>query len=396
MIQEKLGLYIHIPFCRSICQYCDFAKSANFQQDHISQYFSVIEEHLQTLMRTLSPEQFHQRVETVFFGGGTPGLFTEEYTGVLNLLERYCPHIQEVTLEVNPEDISVEALKVWKGLGVNRLSMGVQTLHKKGLTTMTRRHSPTCIYAALDKVPLYFDNFNVDLIYGWPGQKMDDWQYDIQHILQYPLSHLSLYNLIYEPGTPFGKKLSRGVFSDLNDNLLADMYEYARTSLAEQTWTHDEVSNWSRPGGSCLHNWLYWQNQSFLGIGCGAFGLWNIDNRLGFRYWFPKDFRQFLRHSFSGTCENLDDFLRKNGAAIEVRSEENWLMEYIGGALRSRMGVNLAAIREKIGKSFVPNTLIRMGLEQQLLQCKDANITLAPQEWFRENQWALELILSFE
>lgn len=347
-------------------------------------------------MNLLAPDQFQNRVTSVFFGGGTPGLFTKEYENLFKLLRDHFTTIKEITFEVNPEDVTNDSLKAWQDLGVTRLSMGVQTFHQKGLSLMTRHHSPETVYGALEKIPHYFTNFNVDLIYGWPEQTLQHWKQDIKTILRFPVQHLSLYNLIFEAMTPFGRKLSRGVFQDLNEDLLADMYEYARLELAAKGWNHEEVSNWSKPSGSCLHNWLYWQNQSFVGIGCGAFGLWNLSSELGFRYWYPKDFRQFLRASSSvESSESFTQFLENSGASLEYRTPDNWLMEYIGGALRTHKGVDLALIRNKLGKAFVPSKMIERGLAENLLFISDERIRLIPKEWFRENQWALELILSF-
>lgn len=390
------GLYIHIPFCRSICHYCDFAKTANFQQHHVTAYLEILSQQL-TSLESFITRHDPKPLTSVFFGGGTPGLITTEYRDLLKQILSFCAEDAEITIETNPEDISSEALDVWRDLGFNRLSMGVQSFHDTGLRIMTRQHDSKSVQKATDLIAEAFPNFNIDLIYGWPTQTLDQWHRDLSMAMASGASHISAYNMIIEEKTPFGLKVRRGKLKDLPDNLHADMYQSALDFFKVHDWVQDEVSNWTRQGYTCKHNWLYWQNQSFYALGTGAFGLDLSTEAYGSRYYFPRDLRRYLALEAAPLKSEATflQILQEMGATIEPLTEEHWLYETVGGGLRTRKGICLDKIKSQTNRSFSPTSKVEDGLKNGKLTLSDGTLTLSPDQWFLENQWALAVIDSF-
>lgn len=269
-----IGIYIHIPFCAHICPYCDFTTYAG-KGDLIPRYVRALEAELQR-----EGERHADRtVATIFLGGGTPSLLS---AGQMHAILDACRDSfridpgAEVTVECNPNGLTAGLLAGYRDAGVNRLSIGAQTLDRRGLRTLGRQHEATDTLAALDAArDAGFDNVSLDLIFGWPGQSLELWERDLTTIVEHPKSpeHLSLYGLIVEPGTPFADAAARGVLRMPDDDASADLYETAITMLAAAGWTHYEVANWARtPDLFSRHNAVYWRNGDYLGIGAGAHG----------------------------------------------------------------------------------------------------------------------------
>ena len=269
-----LGIYIHIPFCAHICPYCDFATYAG--KDHlIGRYVDCL---VNDVIR-LGPSQAGRPVATVFFGGGTPSLLGGEQ--IRRVLDACRDHFSlspdaEITMECNPNGLTAERLDGYRSAGVNRLSIGAQTLDRRGLRTLGRQHEADDVLASLEAAHgVGFDNVSLDFIFGWPNQALDTWRRDLEGVLSlpHPPEHLSLYSLIVEPGTPYADAAARGILAMPDDDATADMYEMAITVLEHAGWNHYEVANWARePEGYSRHNAIYWQHGDYLGIGAGAHG----------------------------------------------------------------------------------------------------------------------------
>jgi oxygen-independent coproporphyrinogen-3 oxidase len=266
------GLYVHVPFCRHICSYCDFNTYAG-QDRLIPDYVAaVIEE-----MRTVAAGQPATGAQTLFFGGGTPSLLTPEQVGGIVAAARNLFGLRddaEVTLEANPESLDVRYLAGLRTAGVNRLSIGVQSQQRAGLRVLGRGHTAqkaeSAILAAREAG---FDNVSLDFIFGWPGQTDADWQTDLEQILRWQPEHVSLYSLIVEPGTPMHSAVDRGILRALDDDTTAGFYERAVELLAGAGWEHYEIANWARePRYRSRHNQLYWQAGPYYGFGAGAHG----------------------------------------------------------------------------------------------------------------------------
>jgi oxygen-independent coproporphyrinogen-3 oxidase len=307
-------------------------------------------------------------------------------------------------LECNPKNISAPVLEIWKGLGINRLSIGVQTLHGKGLQLLTRDHDASAALRALELSSHVIPNVNMDLIYGWPGQTQDDWKSDLTQLVASGVPHASLYSLTFEERTPFGRMAKRGRMFPEPDETFARAYEVAREVLGKAGFEHDEVSNWARPGFTCRHNWLYWDFKPFMGIGAGAHGFLPIGRSdegeidIGIRYAFSRDVRTYLRRIHDRNVDGVSsrvEMLQSLGAEVDGRDKESALIEYVGGTLRTRHGVDLAIAEKIAGREFVPRPAIAQALKQKIAWRDGTRLRFDPSEWFRENSWASELLLSF-
>lgn len=401
--RDNWGLYLHIPFCSQICHYCDFAKTALYDDSLINQYFGRLRRDLQNMLAyyTLTIPDF--KISSVFLGGGTPGLFAIEYEELVKLWAPFLTPTAEVSLEANPDNVTAEALGIWRDLGWNRLSIGVQSFQAEGLKFLTREHDAKVTVLALERALRYFPNLNIDLIYGWEGQSDEKWRADLSQALSIGVPHLSLYTLTYEPRTPIGRRQLRGLIPEAGDDILYQRYHIARDLLSSHGFEHDEVSNWCRPEYSCHHNWLYWQDQGFIGLGAGATGYHPDSAGPGIRYRIHPDLRGYLRRESISKAENItpesqiSSIVGHIGGQIEEeRDKESWLFEYVGSSLRSSRGTDLQRIYRKTGWEWRPRPTVARGLDQGQLILKDGQyLILTPEEWFRETAWSVEVSMSF-
>lgn len=252
------GLYVHIPYCRQKCFYCDFVSRQ--VDDTLPQYLRA----LHAEMKRYAGKE----IGTVFVGGGTPTMLSSEAIKEIftRIGENFTSAPAEVTMEANPESLSEEKLMAMRTAGVNRLSIGVQSLTDKELVWLGRVHTVEHFRRALQLARKYhYDNINLDFIYGLPGQSLVQWKRNLETALTFHPEHLSLYPLAVEPHTPLH---ARGVSVD--DNAQAAMYEWSMEFLASAGYEHYEISNWCKPGFSSRHNMIYWQNQEYIGIGAAA------------------------------------------------------------------------------------------------------------------------------
>jgi oxygen-independent coproporphyrinogen-3 oxidase len=381
------GLYIHIPFCSELCHYCDFAKTARWDEATVSQYFSVLHQHLADwLTHVVVPRGV--RFVSLYLGGGTPGLFTREYETLFALMAPYLLPSAEITLEANPNNLTPQSLAHWRGLGVNRVSAGVQSFEEKGLRFLTRDHTPLQLQQTLSLLPQYFSSYNIDLIYSWPGQSLTSWKQDLEKAAALSPAHLSLYNLTYAPQTPIGRAHERKKIQSPPDESQAEFYEVAQSFLATKGYLQEEISNWYRPGFEAKHNALYWQDVAYLALGAGAWGYMPDETPWGIRYQYPKGLRAFLSMP-APLFQQTTLASAQPALLIETqRDAESWLLEYVGAALRSMYGVDLSRIARKTQRNFVPTPWVQHGLDTGMLTLSTEGILrLAPQEWFRETAW---------
>jgi oxygen-independent coproporphyrinogen-3 oxidase len=283
-----LGIYLHVPFCTHICPYCDFNTYAG-QAELIPRYVDAMARDLDAEADRVG----RRAAASIFFGGGTPSLLTPGQVGdlVARVAERFdlLPDA-EVTLEANPNGLTPGYLADLRAAGVNRLSIGLQTTDRRGLRRLGRMHEAEdaegAVAAALEAG---FDRISLDLIFGWPGQTLESWRRDLETVTGWAgeaVSHLSLYSLIVEPGTPLADAVSRGIVTVPDDDAAADLYELAIDVLAGFGWQHYEVANWARTGAhASVHNGIYWRNGEYLGIGAGAHG--RIAKRRTMRHLLP-------------------------------------------------------------------------------------------------------------
>jgi oxygen-independent coproporphyrinogen-3 oxidase len=397
-LNERSGLYLHIPWCRQICHYCDFAKTANHSPELRLKFLDTL--YLQTnAWLTWYREKDSSGLSSVFFGGGTPSLYTSEYESLMTLVRAHSKSHAEITLEANPDDITIESLKVWRGLGFNRISLGVQSFDPLGLKAMHRIHSKDQAIKAVEMALSIFPTVNIDLIYGWQTQTISSWEEDLKTAVNLNVPHLSLYNLTYEPRTVIGRMAARGKIEPADDKSLEFYYLIACAHLAKAGFIHEEVSNWSKPGHSCSHNWLYWSDRPYLGVGPGAHGYLPQDDGIGIRYAYDRNERSFTSSSSSVSQLVNPSVLPVAGIVIEDdRSIESWIIEAIGSSLRTERGVDLAYISRKSGKPFKIGKKLEAGISSGALKLieNEQRLIASPNEWFREHYWALAVIAGFE
>ncbi|MEO8267513.1 MAG: radical SAM family heme chaperone HemW [Ilumatobacteraceae bacterium] len=309
-LAEPFGVYIHIPFCRHRCDYCAFATWTD--RDH------VIDDYLDALRRDISHASLAP-VTSVFVGGGTP---TRVPPGDLASVLAVVPLAPgaEVTVECNPDDVTIEMMQVYAAAGVNRVSLGVQSMVPSVLASLGRTHVPANVERAVAAVRAAgVPTFNLDIIYGAAGESIDDWRTTLTGVLGLDPPHVSAYALTIEAGTPLADDPSRHP----DDDDLADKYELADDLLTAAELQNYEVSNWAQPGHECRHNVLYWEQGNYLGFGSAAHS-----HRDGHRWWnvrTPERYVAAVRggESTEAAGENLDDETRRiEGLQLALRMKD--------------------------------------------------------------------------
>jgi oxygen-independent coproporphyrinogen-3 oxidase len=261
------GLYIHIPFCKQACHYCDFHFSTNLQ------LMEMIVGSICVELKLRKDYLKGEAVETIYFGGGTPSLVPAEYLEkILDQISQLFPgRKQEVTLEANPDDLNPQALATWKSLGIDRLSLGIQSFQDQILKAYNRAHNSKEATQAIQLARAAgFEKFSIDLIYGYPHSDHQLWQLDLEEALRLDPGHLSAYSLTIEPKTTFGNWTKKGKFSPAEDEFVAQQYEWLQERCDKAGYLQYEISNFSRPNQAAVHNSNYWKRSPYLGIGPSA------------------------------------------------------------------------------------------------------------------------------
>lgn len=298
-----VGIYVHVPFCHAKCAYCDFYSIA--RTDHVERYAECIAEEYAARTYELGDE----RINTLYLGGGTPSLLPDDT--LLSIIKAFpVSGLSEFTIEVNPEDITAERPKRWRNAGINRVSIGVQSLNDTELRAVRRRHSAA---QALDAIKLLqdggFDNISADLIYGLPGQTVESFAESLKRLIDTDITHLSAYCLSYEEGTTLGRKLAAGLITPTEDDILAEMYGVLCRTARATGFEHYEISNFAFPGYRARHNSSYWNSTPYLGLGPGAHSLGADGTR---RYNRPDLRRWLMRPTDVLTVEEETEAERAN------------------------------------------------------------------------------------
>ena len=394
---KTIGVYLHIPFCKFLCHYCDFVKTAHWDDELVERYFDALQKHCKAWIEGFLIPQGYQ-ISSVFVGGGTPSLFTRQYKKLLSELSPFYVDDVEITLEANPGNLSEESVSFWKEAGFNRLSLGAQSFCSKGLKNLTRQHGKSEILKAYKTARPHFDSINLDLIYGWKDQNLSLWEEDLSELLSLRPDHVSLYLLTYASKTPMGRAHERGRLPAKSGEELEAYYTLARKTLGAKGYHHEEVSNWSLGNQTCKHNWLYWQDGYYIGIGAGACGyLPSKLSPLGIRYEYTSRERSFCQQELPRFSEEgeLLETAEPSYLSRESRQLEDWLLEYIGAGLRCKEGLALALIEKKAAHSFQPTAFVKEALENGDLILDKGRIKLNPKEWFRESAWCLKIFECF-
>ncbi len=335
---DKLGIYIHIPFCRSKCDYCDFYSLAG-RDDRMDQYQKALLSHI----KETAPLAQDLPVDTIYIGGGTPSYYgakrLKELLGVIRKLYKV-EKDAEVTVECNPDSVDVKSLKILRKAGVNRLSMGMQSANACELERIHRIHTPQQVNeAATAARKAGFTNLSLDLIYGLPGQTMDSWKATVEHALSLIPQHLSCYGLKVEEGTPLAARVAQGeVLPD--DDQQADLYLWTVGRLERAGYPQYEISNFAKPGFASRHNLRYWLTQPYIGFGPGAHSDFG-----GRRYSFVRDLDAYIQGVLQG-----GDIIDES----EIIPKRERCGEYLMLRLRTVQGINEQEYRSTYFMDFAP------------------------------------------
>ena len=330
------GLYIHIPFCESKCIYCDFYSMAN--NNHlIDRYIDALLVEAAQRKNELNSET----ITTVYLGGGTPSLLsTTQLSKLVNGLKKVFvfSELEEFTIEVNPDDVTPEYIHQAKSLGINRVSMGVQSFSDEDLRFMNRRHTAKQATDAIHIIKKAgIDNISIDLIYGIPGQNIEIWKNNVDTAISLSVQHISAYTLMYEEGTRLSVMRSLGKITEVDDDVVAAMYDYLVAQLKSNGYTHYEISNFALPGFHSRHNSSYWNLTPYLGLGVAAH---SFDGTV--RRYNPSNLKKYL------------DALGEGKLCVEVEkiTQAEKYDEYEMLRLRTADGIDADALMHRFGEEY--------------------------------------------
>lgn len=340
------SIYIHIPFCERKCVYCDFYSipRVEFKEE----WQSIVEKFISSLKIELdirlSAGNLNQEIETIYFGGGTPSILqSADLERIMNLLMKHtCIHKgTEITIEVNPGTVDKDKLLALKSMGINRISLGIQSFYDTELKLLGRIHnSEEAIKSINDVYETGFENVNFDMIFALPNQSLKNWQMNLDKAIDFRPSHISCYNLSIEPYTPLYWLVQDGKIKSLDTEIEAGLYEYTIAFLTSHGYKQYEVSNFAKEDFKCRHNLNYWNHNHYLGFGPSAHSFWN--NK---RCWNIKDIHHYIE-KLSNRILPIDG---------EEHLDTSKLMEeFIFLGLRSE-GINLKRFEERFHKNFLFN-----------------------------------------
>lgn len=326
--QKPLGLYVHWPFCVSKCPYCDFNSHVRNAVDHKRWKDALLAE-----LKYVGEKTQGRPLQSVFFGGGTPSLMDPETVkAIIDELGTYWQvDNPEISLEANPNSVEIEKFKDFRAAGVNRVSIGIQSLNTDALKFLGRAHSADEGRRAIEIAAQTFDRYSFDLIYARPGQTLAAWETELREAMPLVRDHISLYQLTIEPGTAFHTAYARKDFALPKGSLAAELFEKTDEILAEKGIHRYEVSNHAKPGKECQHNLVYWRYQDYAGIGPGAHGRLT----LGDEKFATKCFR---------APETWMENVESHGHAIQEKtllSNNEQIVETLMMGLRLKEGINL-------------------------------------------------------
>lgn len=329
------GIYIHIPFCKQACHYCDFHFSTQMRKKE------VMVKALQKEIELRKKELQSEKVETIYFGGGTPSVL--EVSEIENLIEAVYGNYEvvkdlEITLEANPDDLSKQRIIQLSKSPVNRLSIGIQSFYEEDLQFMNRAHNAVEAEQCIKESKKYFENISIDLIYGIPGMDNASWRANVEKALEFGLPHISSYALTVEPKTALKKFIEKGIVADVDDELAQEQFIILLELLEGEGYVNYEISNFGKPGFFSKNNTSYWQGKKYLGIGPSAHSFdgkdrsWNIRNN-------SKYIQALEKETIPGETEKLSKTDRYN--------------EYVMTGLRTVWGVSFEKVERDFGKTYL-------------------------------------------
>ena len=360
------GIYIHVPFCQSRCAYCDFYSTTLLA--HREAYVEAVCRELQHRQSELKGEP----VKTLYFGGGTPSTLTiEELRVILETLENLevlgNPNNLELTLEANPDDLTEEYVQGLRTLPINRVSLGIQSFHDRTLRLVGRRHTAQEAIDAVHRLQQAgITNISIDLIYGLPGESLDDWVYSLDQAIALGVKHISAYHLTYEEGTRLWRMQEQGLVAPIDEEQSVRSFELLREKLLSAGYEHYEISNFALPGYHSRHNSSYWQGTKYIGIGPGAHSYDGSNRR-----WNLSSLTDYIATPHEEDVPHEVEHL-----TTDERYDERIITE-----LRTAQGINLTGLKADFGERYHTHCMscaapyIERG---QLIHTEDNHLHLTP------------------
>ncbi|MGV8993147.1 MAG: radical SAM family heme chaperone HemW [Flavobacterium sp.] len=325
------GIYIHIPFCKQACHYCDFHFSTSMK------YKTEMVEALALEITMRKNEAVNEKIETIYFGGGTPSVLSNDE--IIFLIEKVYQEYEvienpEITLEANPDDLNPERIVELSKTPINRLSIGIQSFFEEDLKMMNRAHNAQEASNCLEAATKHFDNISIDLIYGIPGMSLEKWEQNIDKALSFGVPHISTYALTVEPRTALFRVIKEGKIEAPKDEVAQEHFTFLMNKLQEQEFIHYEISNFAKEGYFSQNNSSYWLGKKYIGIGPSAHSYdgqsrsWNIPNNIKY---------------IKGIAANERDFEE------EILSKQDRYNETVMTGLRTIWGISLETIQNNFG-----------------------------------------------
>jgi oxygen-independent coproporphyrinogen-3 oxidase len=363
------GLYIHIPFCRRKCTYCDFF-SIEADDATVQGYAALLISHLERAAQTDWPNS----IETIYFGGGTPSLLsTASVAAILTAVDQHfkIANDAEISLEANPGTVSLDSLTGYRSVGINRLSLGLQSCEEHQLRKLGRLHTSAEGDDAIRWArQAGFDNISIDLMFSLPGQTHADLQKELCYFLELGAEHLSCYGLTAEADTPLHQQIASGKLSLPADDFYSDAFMHIHERLASAGYAHYEIANYAQPGLECRHNLNYWKRGACLGVGAGAHSF--RDHRWGSRWEVPTDVNIYQR-----ALHNKQEPM----TCLETFDAASALRETVYLALRTRRGITDAELQQRFDTTLQDAFPEAITASAGWLYNEDGRWSLTPSGW---------------
>ena len=361
MKNKEIGIYVHIPFCKRKCDYCDFISYSNKD--------SKIQEYIEAVKKEIELQKIKSEITTIYIGGGTPSYIEGKYIKeiIKEIKKKNVSNDAEITIEINPGTVTLEKLRDYKETGINRLSIGLQTTQNNLLKQIGRIHDFEQFIETYKMARKEgFKNINVDLMLGLPNQRIKDLKDSLEKVIELQPEHISVYSLILEEGTPICNKIEKGELELPEEELERNMYWYVKNTLELNGYKHYEISNFARVGYESKHNLNCWNQKEYIGIGLAAHSYRDIT-----RYSNTEQIGEYIRNVKN---ENLE----RNRIIHEIQKEDDTKKEYMILGLRQIDGIKISKFKEKFGDN--PIYLFRNELkklsDENLINVDEDNIKL--------------------
>ena len=361
MENKEMGIYVHIPFCKKKCDYCDFISFSNKN--------SKMQEYIEAVLKEIELQKIKKQITTIYIGGGTPSYIDSKY--IEEILSEICKKNvadnAEITIEVNPGTVTLEKLKDYKMAGINRLSIGLQTTNDELLKQIGRIHNTEQFLETYKMArEVGFKNINVDLMLGLPNQRIKDLKDSLEKIIQLQPEHISVYSLIVEEGTPIANKIESGELELPEEELERNMYWYVKNTLELNGYKHYEISNFAKKGFESKHNMNCWNQEEYIGIGIAAHSYRDIT-----RYSNTENMSEYIKNVQNNKLE-------RNRIIHEIQKEDDTKKEYMLLGLRKIEGISIRKFKEKFGDNpiYLYRNELKKLSDENLINIDEDNIRL--------------------